>query len=186
MRRTFLLATALALLTVACSSGNNKKSAATATPGRTSTPAATATPLIATPVRGPAPAITAMPSPSIAPGAATAPTSSNSTPARGPATAVPPGSATPAAVTGTPSAASPPSGPPPPPPIPTGTARGGRDSNGATLPVGELCPLGFPIKGADDQKVYKPSDPEYATIRPVACFQTTDDAITAGYTVAHP
>jgi hypothetical protein len=69
--------------------------------------------------------------------------------------------------------------------MPTGRV-GGRDSDGATLPVGGLCPLGFPVKGDSDQKAYRGNDPEYGSIKPVACFQTMDDAVTAGYAPAHP
>jgi hypothetical protein len=186
MARTFLifgLITGL-LLTAACSSGNNKKNAASVTPIRTPTPAVSATPLAATPARSPSPAATPFPATTGGAGGATTPFPAVGTTTRTPAaTSTSTSSST---TTATPIAATPPSAPPPPPPIPTGTARGGRDSSGATLPVGDLCPLGYPVKGADDQKAYKPGDPEYATIRPVACFQTPDDAVTAGYTLAHP
>lgn len=188
MSRAVLVVTLIAglLLAAGCGSGNNTKSAASPTPLRSPTPAASSTPLAATPALNPS--LPAALTPAATGGAGGA---STSFPAVGTATRSPsgpaaPGTASPVASTATPSAATPPSAPPPPPPIPTGTARGGRDSSGATLPVGELCPLGYPVKGADDQKAYKPGDPEYGTIRPVACFQTPDDAVTAGYSLAHP
>lgn len=76
--------------------------------------------------------------------------------------------------------------PPPPPPPPARGGQGGRDSTGSTLPVGVLCPLGFPIKGDASTRAYRQNDAEYNAIGPVACFQTMEDAITAGYTPAHP
>ncbi|HEY7295384.1 MAG TPA: hypothetical protein VH916_10095 [Dehalococcoidia bacterium] len=185
MQRTPLIATGLILLLAGCSSGNNKQNAASATPTRSATPAVTVTPLAATPVRSPTPTSTPAQTTTVGGSAATAPATSSFTPTRSAATPPPAASPAPTAAP-SPSAATAPSGPPPPPPIPTGTARGGRDSSGATLPVGDLCPLGFPVKGADDRRAYKQGDPEYATIRPVACFQTPEDAVTAGYTIAHP
>ncbi len=188
MTRTFLIFGLVAGLLVAagCGSGNNKKRAASATPVRTPAPTLSPTPRAATPVSSPTPVTSPFPATSGGAGGGATPFPAVGTETRAPAATAPAATAAPATTSATPSVATPPSAPPPPPPIPTGTARGGRDSGGATLPVGDLCPLGYPVKGADDQKAYRPNDPEYGTIRPVACFQTPDDAVTAGYTLAHP
>ncbi|HZQ38272.1 MAG TPA: hypothetical protein VFD32_20250 [Dehalococcoidia bacterium] len=188
MTRTVLALGLVAALAIGagCSSGNNKKNAASATPDRTPSPAITPSPLAVTPTGSPSPVSTPFPATTGSAGGAATPFPAVGTATRAPVATAPGTTAAPATATSSPSAATPPSAPPPPPPIPTGTARGGRDSGGATLPVGDLCPLGYPVKGSDDQKAYKPTDPEYATVRPVACFQTPDDAVTAGYALAHP
>lgn len=188
MRRTILLALPLLLL-AACGSGNkhtnNGATISNGTPpveqGAAATPtthAALASPSAvpsATPVQptGAASATTGAGAASVVPTAASAATATTT------AALTAQASATAAAGSVVPP-------PPPPPPAPPSTSRGRGDTSGATLPVGDLCPLGFPIKGDSNAKFHQPTDADYATVKPVACFATVDDATVAGYTPIGP
>lgn len=84
-------------------------------------------------------------------------------------------------------AGTPPLPPPPPPPPPPPSTSGARSQEGikSAQPVGNLCPLGYPIKGDTNARYYRSTDPEYESVTPVVCFASTEDATTAGYKPAH-
>lgn len=200
MRRyAILLALPLCLLLAACSGGNKHKNngptISSGTPPVQLAPPLTPLPTVTPSTLKPLPAASATGTGRLLPPAtasSTAATASGTASAT--ATTIPPPAAsataaptsTRAPATAVPTATGslvPP--PPPPPPVPPSSARGS-DSSGVTAPVGDLCPLGYPVKGDSAQKAYQPSDSGYDAVKPVACFATIADATVAGYTPVKP